>query len=474
MIFKIPPGHSDDLVLYGISMTVDLILLLLLFFQKNRKSEHRLMILLVLGFILWGTAETLFITLASDFYANYAGRIVFFAPYWIPYIVLILSLHLTEFYRDTKFVYKVLLIIPPILFSLQTFSDYVVTNFELNPILLARENRYGEFYPLFDAYVFSYFIFIFYALYFGIKKVRDIYLKSQLKLFAIGVALSFIVGVTTNLILPVYLHDHRFGFIGPFGTVIFLTIIVLSIVKYDFFHITVKIRRVLVYSLSVLTVLVVSMIILQFKEGFITATGITSDTYYILLIFIVALFYFPVQEQIYKVINYILINDEIGIFERLNFKEYLKRNPKGLRIFSEVAILDLGYKFKTDNCYVLLWDEGSSLYKQYCKAKKKFTLSSSDPIIQALEVFKRHFHIETIATNPSLFGIDENIVRECKKRMQQIQVNFAIPLLSFNHIVGVVLVDYHNGSDSMPDYSISRMADELVQRLSLEFWKTNK
>ena len=134
------------------------------------------------------------------------------------------------------------LCVPAVLFLLLVPTDMIVRNI----IFPQREVVYGIGNFLFAVYFNCYFLVAFLNLGINWKKARG-RRRLQFRYLFLGILLSSVIGVITNLVLPM-LGTSLYNRIGPAGTVFFVGIVAYTILKHQLMDISVMIRRTLIFA----------------------------------------------------------------------------------------------------------------------------------------------------------------------------------------------------------------------------------
>ncbi len=118
------------------------------------------------------------------------------------------------------------------------------------PLILAKvvdyHSTFGPLQLLYSLYLFISFLYIALALYFAQRQAEG-RTRSQLQFVLLGISLSSLFGIVTNLIFPL-IGIGEIRFLGPLGLIFFIAATTYAIVAHQLFDIRVIIKRTVVYS----------------------------------------------------------------------------------------------------------------------------------------------------------------------------------------------------------------------------------
>ncbi|MCA9355681.1 ATP-binding protein [Candidatus Kaiserbacteria bacterium] len=151
----------------------------------------------------------------------------------------------------TKFLSLIPLLVAIFLFCMSFFDNLFVASFQVigGSYVLINDGPLGSTYMLLIT------AFIIYPIVNLWRKKKDPkyvgHVADQIKFLFIGTFFFFILGVSTNSILPVVFHIYYFNGIGPSLSLILAGFIVYIIKKHHFLDITFVIQRSLIYSVLI-------------------------------------------------------------------------------------------------------------------------------------------------------------------------------------------------------------------------------
>ena len=135
----------------------------------------------------------------------------------------------------------------------------------------------GPLYGLFVIYLVAILVLAMTRLEIGRRMAKKRY-RIQARIIQIGVLLTAIIAMTTNLILPLLLGQNNLYWLASAATLVFVGSTAYSIARYSLFDIRVAVVRALAYLLTVATLFVVCSAALFF--GIFNLVGVVSISFY--------------------------------------------------------------------------------------------------------------------------------------------------------------------------------------------------
>src|ERR1700730_3560795 len=143
---------------------------------------------------------------------------------------------------------------------LSTASPWVVASAANTP--RGRVLAYGPLYPAFAAYVFA---CVGYSLVLIVKRTRAArgVERQQLTYLFIALLIPGLLGISTNLIIPLVTRNSQFSQYGPLFSVLMVAMIAHAIIRHRFMNVRLVIRRSVVYLVATIIagVFLVSMLL---------------------------------------------------------------------------------------------------------------------------------------------------------------------------------------------------------------------
>ncbi len=331
----------------------------------------------------------------------------------------------------------------PLLLLSQT--DYNIIS--INPETLGRgvEVIPGILYY----YLLLYFvIFHGYGLYLLIKKYRNSVgiKKLQILYIIIGISLTLIWGVSTNLIL-ILLNFSSYAFLGSISALFFLGFTTYAIVKYRLLDIRVIIRRSAVFA--VLVALITSIysllayVISMFFQGIIGTQSIVLNG--VITAVLVAVGFEPLKQWLSRVTDKFLFKAEYNAQEVLaEFSDKLTTSLD-LHKINKFIVRRLDKVFKPNFVSVFLLDEDKKKYfRAAVKGQPIKRTATIDPKIfdKVFAYLKSIDQEKEIIVRDEMIKINEQLNNPVLKilvtQFEAHGINLAVPMYLREKLVGIL------------------------------------
>jgi signal transduction histidine kinase len=224
---------------------------------------------------------------------------------------------------------KVLLILFSLYFLLilLIFSGLILLDVSHTPF--GFQTNYGRVYPFFSIFIFGCILFGLYFLIMKYKKSTGIE-RLQIKYCFLGMFFSSIIGIFSNLILPL-LGTSRLSGLGPSFTIIMVAFIAYSIVKHRLMDINIVFRKGTTYGLLMVLLFIPSfLLILLGQEIFLKEIKVPFAIFLFLILVLVAIFFYRIKPGTERAVEQLLFK------RHYDYRETLGRFSKAM-----ISILDL-------------------------------------------------------------------------------------------------------------------------------------
>ncbi len=234
----------------------------LIIYIKNRKNiSNKLFFITLLSVVFW-TVSMIFYRGAFDVSSTLIwSRLLYASASFIPLIFLYFSISLKyHIYLKDQIpsiiknkLFHLFLVVPFLLiFYISIFPNFLIENVIIIPgqekIIIFNKTLHF----IYALYIISYFLIAFLIIFDIFKKTTGL-TKTQLFYLFIGTLISAIIGIGSNLILPL-LGIFTFNWLGQIGVITLVILISYSILKYQLFDIKIILTEVLVLSLLILLI----------------------------------------------------------------------------------------------------------------------------------------------------------------------------------------------------------------------------
>jgi PAS domain S-box-containing protein len=338
---------------------------------------------------------------------------------------------------------KVLLFIPPLILLAMVPGPWILKS----AILTTDGPRpiYGTGYPFFIAYFLIYFIFGIFNLIRKHNRTRGGE-KNQIRYVFLGLFLSFLFGIITNLILPTF-GVARFFSIGPFFTLFLIAFSAYAIVKHRLMSIEVVIQRSTVYAVATVLIMALYALAVIISESFLrNILGYTSLFVSAAAALLIAVLYQPLVKSFQS------LTDRIFFRGRYNYQTTLKEISQ--RIASVMKLEELGHLIVSSFIITMRVSEISFLLLE--KEKKHFRsiplnlarykemeIDGESPIVSLLSSAKEIIvkdEIEDKIARLAASGRDSELesLKEAHDEMERLGIPLWIPIISKDELIGII------------------------------------
>ncbi len=300
-----------DLVVLILTSVLNLFLGFLVFLKNKKSIVNKTLLLFIFSVLVW-TVSNYFVDISHSYKeALLFTRLTFIGSYFIPAFLLIFSLVFPS-KINIKNRLIVFIIVPPILFSLLSFSNLIVKGVQdinIHPIV----PEFGPMYYLFVLYFLIYIILTLYNLFRSYKRSVSIH-RVQIKYLNFGVYISVFMGVFTNLLLPLFGYSQLSNY-GSYATIFFIIFTSYAIIKHRLLDIRVVISRSIIYFFLILFV-TLAFTTMTFLTGlFIQELG-GSQTFTTILVSLIIVFGFdPLKRLLGRITDAVFFKGEINYTE---------------------------------------------------------------------------------------------------------------------------------------------------------------
>ncbi len=483
-------------LLVAVSSIVNCALAVLIWFKGAPKATSRVFSLFAAAVAVWAMATFCFWASSNPLFW---GRIMFLGPIIMAPLFLEFALLFPGGEERFKWDQLILLSVP-----CSVLITLVPTEIIVKQILLPdREVVYGIGNAIFGGYFICYFVAAFYFLWKGwwrsLGKER-----LQFKYLFLGILLSTLVGVTTNLILPL-MGTSRFNRIGPAGTVFFVGMVAYAVIRHRLMEIEIIIRKTLIFAGLLAFVLgVFSLVLFLTQDVMASYLSMQREWSLVLSVLLVVLGYEPMR------ILLIRSTDRFLFQKRYNYQKLLKDAARGIaQIESLHYLLGLVTHFITmrvrvKNAAVMTrdlrtGDYGLGYLRGYpAGLDENYRLPPHDELIQYLAHRKEAIEIEQIKeaaeagkerAAKSEKDIFQHDFSEIEKQMRGLQAACCVPSFLGNELRNILILgekksgDYYTTEDLNVLFTLAqqsaiaienaRLYDEAVNR-SRELQRINE
>jgi len=381
-------------------------------------------------------------------------RFIFVVSCFIPAIVVHFSLIFPNYQHQLGFSKTLMIYFLPLIFLPFGPTGLIVKSIlQTQPIKL----EYGMMHRLITLYFVSYLSLGFY---FFLKTYRNsigIY-RLQIKYCFIGMLLSAIAAVTTNLLLPT-LGTSRFSGVGSCSAIIMVSFITYSIIRHRLMDINIVLKKGTTYILLLVLLFVPSfLLILISQKVYFNEISYLFSVVMVALLFLITVLFYRIKPQTEKAVEQIL-------FERLyDYRETLAEFSKAM-----VSILDLHSLSKkimetitrtmgVEKASLFLWDDEKGNYslfesKNIRMAGSTLQLPKDSPLPRYLQKAREIIVREELAKRANVPELNDVV-----NGMSQLEAEVSIPFISKEQLIGMINLSHKFNKDIYSDEDIELLS----------------
>ena len=287
--------------LLGLTVVANLILGILTFKKAPKTLLNRLFLGFASSASLWAFA-VLVITIKKDyssllFWIRFSHAVAAITP-WLVYALV------DAFQSEKKFPYKKIIIM--FVFSLTlavlSFTPLIVSGIQF-PVE-SKELLYGPLFPLYALFFSGVAIYAIYNLARQLRVAKGI-TRYQLRFFIGGILISFIMGVLSNLFLPMLgVRAIDLRSFGPVFTFVMIFSISYAIVRYRLMDIRMAMRKIMAYALAVVLLASAYIILMLVMKNFRIHLESNIYPFTFLLVILVAVFFQPLKDKCRQLVDH--------------------------------------------------------------------------------------------------------------------------------------------------------------------------
>jgi signal transduction histidine kinase len=422
---------------------------------KNRKKLVNFLFFLFDFFgATWLLTLYLLYIIKNQYLVLFIGRSNFTAVILYTFFLFLFVCFFPVILFKIKRIYFVILSVETILLSIVTlFTDLV----DKNEIIKGDNivTVFGQLYALFVMHYVFYLLLIIIILGYKFKKLFGLE-RLQIKYLIWGFGASAVIGLVTNIVLPIIWSNYSFQKIGIVCIVISVFMIAYAILRYRLMDIRVIIHRSLVFTVLVLFITALYAV-LAYSLSFIFTDlfGIRSVIFNgVIMAILVALGFEPLKKALSEVTDSFLFKAEYKPQEVLaEFSDFLS-STLDLENLTNFLVKKITEVMKCHFTSLFLYDEAKKSYiktaeggqpKQQLAVIEQQLFSKVSDYMLAMgkerEVIVRE---EIKKMNEQL---DNPVLRLLIEQLDKYEVNLIVPLYLRDKLVGILFLGDKKSGD---------------------------
>ena len=306
--------------------------------------------------------------------------------------------------------------------------------------------NYGPLHTFYSIYLTGYILLGFTFLISNYRRSLGI-VRLQIKYCLMGMFLTALFGVGTNLLLPMA-GVSALTWLGPSCTVIYVGFAAYSIVKYRLMDINIVLKKGSTYFLLILLLFVPSFLFVLLAENiFFHRVSYLFSAIIVALLFLVTVFFYRIKPQTEKVVEQVLFRN------RYDYRETLLKFSRAM-----VSILDLQSLSKkivetitqtmgVEKASFFVWNEEKGGYS--LSEAKNIKMTASTPLFTKEDPLPRYLQKagEIIIREELVKGRIDPEISEVINKMSLLEAEVSIPLVSKGQLVGMINLGYKFNKD---------------------------
>jgi len=430
------------LFLLFLSVIVNTAIGIFVYIRHPKKIVHRAFLLFALSLALWGVSNMLVYSQRLPYKIEIFGKFAFAASALVPFTFLYFSLSFPESPQVSN--KKIL----PLFLITCAFIFISYTPLLQKGVTLSRKGYipiFGPLAPLFFLYVVSYVLAGLVNWGIKYKSASSRVHQKQIQFGFLGFLLYAILAFFFNVTLPILGVSHLF-FMGPLLTVIMMSFIAYSIVRYRLFDITFFLKRTALYIIltGLLTGAFLIAVILTERLTREIA-GYQSIAPAIVISFFIAFAYLPLREKIQHFL------DVVFFPSKYNYQKILRKIAS--EINRSMRLVEIVKKLVDEISQVLEVDTGSLWLKKYRDYKCIYStlkelngqrIPSNHALIRYLKKRKDALIKEEIEKRGHY---SQKFFEEYFKLFNKLKADIAIPIFREGELDGVLFLSNKKSGD---------------------------
>lgn len=228
------------------------LLLAFIVLLKNRKNFTNIsFFIFTLSIIIWIVSNYFIDGITNSDTALLVMKIIFISSGLAPYALLLFSISLTRLRKKLNTKWLLILSVLPLLSLFFCINNFVIKDIKLQDGVWGVD--FGSLSVVYNIYLLGYFIAALIVLFWGFRKSHGLD-RTRFQYVFTGLALTVLIGVSANLLLPLLGNDFGYVVYGPYATIFTTGFVSYAIIRHKLFDIRAVVARSLTYILSIVTI----------------------------------------------------------------------------------------------------------------------------------------------------------------------------------------------------------------------------
>lgn len=434
-----------ELLLPSLLILVQMFLGAYVFFKNPRSEVNVSFSLFCLSLALWSFTVTMLQNAQDSVSVVFWGREIYIGPILIVYFFLYFT---SVFPRETKpqiAVGKGVLFIPTIIFMIIAQTPLILETASLSPG--GPVPKFGIGLLLFAVYFIAYFVY-------GLFNLTRKYIRSkgnertQIRYVFLGLFLSFIFGILTNLISPLIGEARLFVF-GPYFTLFLIGFTMYAILKHRLMSIEIVIQRSAVYATATTVIMVFYALAVILSETFFRQVmGYSSLIVTAGAALLIAVAYQPLIQGFQN------LTDRLFFRRRYDYQKTLRETSHDiasviqLEELTNLIVKSFIETMKISEISFLLLDKDREHFRSVPLSLPRYKIieiDTSSPIISWLSLVKDILvkaeledEIDRQEELEEIGEVRKKSLEEVKDEMDRLGISVWVPIVSKEDMIGII------------------------------------
>jgi len=307
-------------------------------------------------------------------------------------------------------------------------------------------SNYGSAHTVFGIFVL---INIIGGLFFLLKSHRNSVglERLQIKYCFLGMLISSLFGITSNLILP-FLGTSKLSNIGPSSTIIMVSFITYAILKYRLMDINIVLKKGTTYVLLMLLLFIPSILIIILSQKiFFKEMNYLFSAIILSLLLLVAFFFHQIKPGTEKAVEYFLFKDKYDYRETLGKFSKAMVSILDLQSLSKRIIETIAQTMGVEKASLFLMNEEKGGY--VLQESRNIKITSPAPLLSKGDPFPRYLQKigEVIVREELVKGANLPELKSVIDQMSMLEAEVSIPLVSKGRLIGMINLSHKFNKD---------------------------
>jgi signal transduction histidine kinase/MFS family permease len=372
----------------------------------------------------------------------YWVRMSFFGSSIIPAAFFYFSLIFPKEKRNVSWPITFLIAILSLAFAFISFTKLMIISVHWGTL----SSNFGVAHNFFSIY---FIIFMLGGIFSLIKSFKNSVglERIQIKYCFLGIFLTFIPAITSNLILP-SLGTSRFSHLGPSSTLIMISFFTYAILKHRLMDINIVLKKGTTYIFLLLLLFVPSILLILLNQKiFFGKIDYLFSLVAFSILLLTAIFFDRIRPGTEKVVEQILFKNRYDYRETLGTFSKAMVTILNLQSLSKRIIETITQTMGVEKASLFLLNEEKGAYSLFESINIKKTtaihlLSKNDPLPHYLQKIGEIIIKEELAKGANLQELNDVI-----NKMSLIEAEVSIPLISKGQLIGMINLSHKFNKD---------------------------